>query len=61
MKDRVCADCEHLDVATLKCSLGMDMAASRCWMFRQVAEQVEPIEDAPGQAFMFEIEEDEKK
>ena len=56
MKDRTCADCEHLDVATLKCSLGMNMAASRCFMFRQIEEA--PIEDAPGQMYIFEEEEE---
>lgn len=61
-KERTCSDCAHLDTATLTCGIGMDMAASRCWMFRQIEEPEEgPIEDAPGQAFMFEIEEVEKK
>jgi hypothetical protein len=39
----------------------MDMAASRCWMFRQIEEPEEgPIEDAPGQAFMFDLKEEGK-
>jgi len=61
-KERTCSDCEYLDPATLECSIGMDMAASRCWMFRQIEEPEEgPIEDAPGLVFMFEMEEDKKK
>jgi len=37
-KERTCSDCAHLDTATLTCGIGMDMAASRCWMFRQIEE-----------------------
>jgi len=53
-----CHECEHYSPDEDKCRLGVLSvpANGKCWMFSKRREEYNPIEDAPGQKFMWEAE-----
>jgi len=53
-----CHECEHYNIDEDKCEIGVlnIPKSGKCFMFLRKRKEYNPIEDAPGQKFMWEAE-----